>query len=176
MEIRLVALLGLIAATGCQSSQQIAASEIDRDLGNFAEIPSGWQAQNVHQHGDEFHYGYGDVPDKINRCRDKRYEICLYVRNQLAFVVPVGALQAGQTWSEFGYSFSVAKIVIDTAYIDVRLPDPVNDWMRFFYKDGAVFGFSYGTPVTRERCENCFDARITYVWTGDGGFRLPDTK
>ncbi len=168
----LAILLMALHLLGCQSAKSLSTlsgRDNSRLVGYFVNIPTMTQVLSIDQHGEELFYGISDVPTRIIQCNDPQFVICAHAENKnMAFVVPTGEIRNEDNWTYLDYSFKVVEVLEGIFYIDVQLPTQINDSMRFFYRSGSVLGFAYGTHD--DSCSKCFNARITYLWSGNDSF------
>ena len=163
---------------GCSTSATAEDSEVGNryvQFGYFTAFPDLRQIISINKWGKELYYSSSDVPEVLISCANENYKICLYADNgNLAFVVPDGEIKKGDRWSMQGYEFELVESFESNSIIDARLPTTPKDWMRFQYYGGAIKAFSYGDKKSTAECPYCFDARITYVWSGsDSWWREP---
>lgn len=161
---------------GCVSSAQSDANGASGDAsyefyGAFISLPEGARYLDVSRADRGLILGQGDVGQRLLECISPEYSLCYYTEDEfLTFVIPAGSLTVGQEWVFRDHKFKIQSALSEVYLIDVRpLVDP-SEGLRFVFANGSINAFMFGSWRERADCPDCFNPRITYVWTGDQPF------
>lgn len=163
--------LGISCTSGMQSNA-VEASQTDYIFhGAFISLPNGRQYQSVSSTSDGLALGLGDTAVELNDCSTQEFPLCYYSDDTgHYFAVPNRSLNTGDQWTFRDREFTAVASIGEIKFIDVRSTALQEDMLRFIYTNGSVKAFMWGDLIENEECYECFDPRVTYVWTGENSF------